>query len=165
MVCCCAVPVLLVVLFGPLLCEGVLSVLILFCCPRRAQPLRQGMGLPNIANAPSLLLDTGTSPIQDEVWEAYLSVCCLSCRRVFLTGSILLAYGRAGLVPHGGRGGVSSECRVCNCFLQSSSRFVTRPRHVFCVLFLVATAPQPMLGTSRVGLRSGAFGDGERRKP
>ena len=63
-----------------------------------------------------------------------------------------LVYGRVGLVPHGGRDRVSSECRVCVFFVCSpwSSRFVTRPRHFSCVLFLVATAPQPMLVTSRV---------------
>ena len=80
----------------------------------------------------------------------YLSVTmCLVV--VYLSHWVPFAYGRACTVV-GAR--VSSECRVCVLFCLQSTVVpfcysVPRPR--FLVLFpTVATAPQPMLGTSRV---------------
>lgn len=126
--------------------------MILLLFRRGAEHPRQGTGLLDEPNAPNILLVEGYAPSRT-VFGGVLSRIMSSWSVAFFSLWVNTpVYGRVGLVPHGGRNRGLFGVSVCVC-ISCSRRPVlfTRPRRFSCVLFLVAAAPQLMLGASRVG--------------
>ena len=141
---CCAVPVLLVVFWTPVVFRGPTGSDFVVVVPRRIQHLRQGIGLLYEPFAPNFPVDVGKAPSMAKIGGVHLSVTCCPVVVSVLTGLTpqSTAVPVFGLRIRWAGLGVSLERRVCIFFRSPrSSRFVPKPWHCSFVLVLVATAP------------------------